>query len=173
MGDSWAEYKEYVDRVSMTVEVRNSMLSSDDVAYFSPKLRDWRLTLRNINLLFDGVVSDFNADLKSLSFGRSSRVHARGRVTGLSKIDDTHFSLTFDDVTTEAADLGQIAANVARKELLAKMSAMIDRAGALRLTGEVEGTLASFDSKFALSAPSVRQRPSWRCSPPTAVVCVR
>ena len=139
VGDSWAEYKEYVDRVSMTVEVRNSMLSSDDVAYFSPKLRDWRLTLRNINLLFDGVVSDFNADLKSLSFGRSSRVHARGRVTGLSKIDDTHFSLTFDDVTTEAADLGQIAANVARKELLAKMSAMIDRAGALRLTGEVEG----------------------------------
>ena len=153
VGDSWAEYKEYVDRVSMTVEVRNSMLSSDDVAYFSPKLRDWRLTLRNINLLFDGVVSDFNADLKSLSFGRSSRVHARGRVTGLPKIDDTHFSLTFDDVTTEAADLGQIAANVARKELLAKMSAMIDRAGALRLTGEVEGTLASFDSKFALSAP--------------------
>lgn len=56
-------------------------------------------------------------------------------------------------MTTEAADLGQIAANVARKELLAKMSAMIDRAGALRLTGEVEGTLASFDSKFALSAP--------------------
>lgn len=47
VGDSWAEYKEYVDRVSMTVEVRNSMLSSDDVAYFSPKLRDWRLTLRN------------------------------------------------------------------------------------------------------------------------------
>ena len=153
VGDSWAEYKEYVDRVSMTVEVRNSMLSSDDVAYFSPKLRDWRLTLRNINLLFDGVVSDFNADLKSLSFGRSSRVHARGRVTGLPKIDDTHFSLTFDDVTTEAADLGQIAANVARKELSAKMSAMMDRAGALRLTGEVEGTLASFDSKFALSAP--------------------
>ena len=153
VGDSWAEYKEYVDRVSMTVEVRNSMLSSDDVAYFSPKLRDWRLTLRNINLLFDGVVSDFNADLKSLSFGRSSRVHARGRVTGLPKIDDTHFSLTFDDVTTEAADLGQIAANVARKELSAKMSAMMNRAGALRLTGEVEGTLASFDSKFALSAP--------------------
>lgn len=119
------------------------------------------------------MVSDFNADLKSLSFGRSSRVHARGRVTGLPKIDDTHFSLTFDDVTTEAADLGQIAANVARKELSAKMSAMMNRAGALRLTGEVEGTLASFDSKFALSAPSVRQRPSWRCSPPTAVVCVR
>ncbi len=152
VGDSWAEYKEYVDRVSMNVEIRNSMLSSDDVAYFSPKLRDWRLTLRDINLTFDGVVSDFRADLKSLAFGRSSRMHARGEVTGLPDIDHTHFSLSFDDLTTEAADIGQIAANIARKKLSEKTLQTMDRAGELKLTGEVEGTLSSFRSQFALAA---------------------
>lgn len=153
MGDSWAEYKEYVDRVSMSVEIRNSMLSSDDVAYFSPKLRDWGLTLRNINLLFDGVVSDFGVELKSLAFGRSSRVQARGRVTGLPEIAQTRFSLTFDDVTTEAADIGRLAAGIGRKDLPDKTLSMMDRAGTLRLTGEVEGSLASFRSQFALTAP--------------------
>lgn len=153
VGDSWAEYKEYVDRVSMSVEIRNSMLSSDDVAYFSPKLRDWGLTLRNINLLFDGVVSDFGVELKSLAFGRSSRVQARGRVTGLPEIAQTRFSLTFDDVTTEAADIGRLAAGIGRKDLPDKTLSMMDRAGTLRLTGEVEGSLASFRSQFALTAP--------------------
>lgn len=154
VGDSWAEYKEYVDRVSMTVEIRNSMLSSDDVAYFSPKLRDWRLTLRDINLAFDGVVSDFEADLKSLAFGNSSRMHARGRVTGLPEIDRTRFSLTLGDVTTEAADIGQIAANIAHKELSERMLQMMDRAGALKLTGEAEGSLTAFRSQFAVAAPT-------------------
>ena len=153
VGDSWAEYKEYVDRVSMTVEIRNSMLSSDDVAYFSPKLRDWGLTLRDINLLFDGVVSDFGVELKSLAFGRSSRVEARGRVTGLPEIDAARFSLAFDDVTTEAADIGRLAAGAGRKELSAQTLAMMDRAGTLRLRGEVEGSLAAFRSQFALTAP--------------------
>lgn len=137
----------------MSVEIRNSMLSSDDVAYFSPKLRDWGLTLRNINLLFDGVVSDFGVELKSLAFGRSSRVQARGRVTGLPEIAQTRFSLTFDDVTTEAADIGRLAAGIGRKDLPDKTLSMMDRAGTLRLTGEVEGSLASFRSQFALTAP--------------------
>lgn len=153
VGDSWAEYKRYVDRVSMTVEIRNSMLASDDVAYFSPKLRDWGVTLRDINLLFDGVVSDFGVELKSMAFGRSSRVAAHGRVTGLPAVDAMRFSLAFDDVTTEAADIGRIVAGVGRKRLSAETLGMMNRVGALRLTGDAEGSLASFRSQFVLRAP--------------------
>ena len=153
VGDSWLEYREYVDQVSMNIEVRNSMLSSDDVAYFSPKLRDWHLALRNINLAFDGVVSDFHADLSSMAFGRNSRLCARGRVTGLPDTEKMRFTLTFDEASSDAADIGGILAKVARRKLPRRTLEMLDRAGQLRLDGSVEGALSEFRSQFALSAP--------------------
>ncbi len=154
VGNSWLEYREYVDQVSMNVEIRNSLLSSDDVAYFSPGLRRWNLALRNINLTFDGTVSDFQVKLAGLAFGKNSRLHAHGRVTGLPDTGKMRFGLTFDELSSNAADIGHVAANVAGKRLSKQTLAMLGRAGHLTLDGAIDGSLSSFRSHFALSAPT-------------------
>ena len=153
VGDSWLDYRAFTEQVSMTVEVRSTTISSDDVAYFSPKLREWGLTLRDIDLTFDGTVADFRTDLRSLVFGRGSRLHAQGRVRGLPDIEHTHFALTMDDLTTQASDIGYLAGAVAGKEFSDGALRTIDRAGTLKLTGRAEGTLASFCSRLVLAAP--------------------
>ncbi|MDE5636685.1 MAG: hypothetical protein K2I43_01480, partial [Alistipes sp.] len=44
-GDDWGDFKYFVDSVALDGAFRRSTLASDDVAYFSPKLRQWHLTL--------------------------------------------------------------------------------------------------------------------------------
>ena len=39
IGLDWALYKNFVEEVDITAQVVNTTLSSDDIAYFSPKMR--------------------------------------------------------------------------------------------------------------------------------------
>ncbi len=70
VGDSWAGYKDFLGEVRIDGKLRNSTVSTDDIAYFAPRLRGWHTVFSNIDIDVAGVVSDFTGKVRSLQVGR-------------------------------------------------------------------------------------------------------
>lgn len=144
-GDSWAEYKNFIGQVRLDGFLRNSMVSTDDVAYFAPKLRDWHLDFANINIEVAGVVSDFSGTVKSLQVGRDTWLTADAAVRGLPDVENTHFDLTVSHLTSSAEEVNRLAASVAGRNLSDGLRKMLDRSGRIDLSARFEGLLSAFD----------------------------
>ena len=150
VGNSWADYKDFVGEVRIDGALRNSSLSTDDVAYFAPKLREWHTQLGEIDADIAGTVADFEASLRSVRIGEESSLTATAAVRGLPDIRHTTFDVQLPRLTTSARDMETLARSVARQQLPADLVALLGRAGRLTLDARFRGSLASFDLKTAL-----------------------
>ena len=56
-GDSWAQYKDFIGEVRIDASMRNTTVSTDDIAFFAPKLRDWHVDFTDVNVEVAGVTS--------------------------------------------------------------------------------------------------------------------
>lgn len=165
-GDDWIDFKYFVDSVALEGSLRRTTLSSDDVAYFSPKLRRWHLRLRDIDCRMQGLVSDFYADITRLRVGEKTSLSAKGSITGLPDVKTTIFDLDILGLNTSAEDVRMIASSVARADLSDGLVGMVSRAGGLSLSGTFRGSFAEFASRAALRSDigradlNLRMRPA-------------
>ena len=89
-GDSWAEYKDFTGTVRIDGALRRSTLSTDDVAYFSPRLRDWHLTASEIDIELAGEVDDLRARILGFRLGDGTSLVADATVEGLPDLSLIH-----------------------------------------------------------------------------------
>ncbi len=146
VGDSWLEYKDFVGQVRIDGALHRTRIASDDVAYFSPRLRDWHLTLSEIDIDLAGTVADFRGDIRSMQINEEGHLVGSASIQGLPDIASTRFDLRIDRLTTTAAEAERLARNIARKELPAGTVQLIDRAGEIALTGNFTGLLSDFNA---------------------------
>lgn len=165
VGNSWADYKDFLGEVLVEASVRQSRLATDDAAYFAPGLRDWHTTFHDINLGVEGTVSNFKATLSGIGTGARTRLAAEAEVRGLPDVQRTHFDLDIRSLATTAADIDQLAAGIGRKELSDKLLQIIERAGQLDLTGRFTGTLSSFRMQATLATLAGRAECNLTVSP--------
>ena len=150
-GDSWAEYKDFIGQVRLDGMLRNTSVSTDDIAYFSPKLRDWHVDFSNIDVEVAGVVADFTAEIHSLRVGEGTWLTADAAVTGLPDIRETRFDLTVPRLTTTAADADRLMRSVAGRAMPSNLAAMLGRAGRCDFSARFRGKLSSFDMRLGAS----------------------
>ena len=89
VGNSWAEYKDFLGQVRIDAALRNTSVSTDDIAWFAPGLRDWHLDFSDIDIEVAGVVADFTAKVRSMHIGEGTTLVADAAVKGLPEIRDT------------------------------------------------------------------------------------
>ena len=151
VGNSWAEYKDFLSEVLIDASLSDSRLSTDDVAYFAPKLRTWHTTFHDIGLRIEGTVADLKASLSGVGAGAGTQLVAEAAVQGLPNIARTHFDLDIRRLTTTAADIDQLAAGIGGRELPNDLVRTLDRSGRLDLSGRFAGSLSSFRLEASLS----------------------
>lgn len=151
VGNSWADYKDFVGEVRLDGALRRSTVSTDDIAYFAPKLREWHTTFGEIDADVAGTVCDFEARLRSLRMAGHTSLTATARVKGLPDIRQTRFDAEVLRLSTTADDVELLARNVARAELPADLTEMLGRAGQLGLNARFCGSLSSFDLNAVLA----------------------
>ena len=88
-GDSWAQYKDFIGEVRIDASMRNTTVSTDDIAFFAPKLRDWHVDFTDVNVEVAGVVSDFTGRIRSMQIGEGTTLVADASVKGLPDIRKT------------------------------------------------------------------------------------
>lgn len=151
VGNSWAEYKDFISQVRIDAAVSPSTLSTDDVAYFAPSLRDWHLTFSGIDLQVAGTVDDFTTSVSNLGAGPDTQVVLEAAVRGLPDLKTTHFDLDLRRLISSATDIDRLAEGITGKKLPEKIVRFIDNAGRPDLTARFVGLLSSFHAQASLA----------------------
>ncbi|MDE6507838.1 MAG: translocation/assembly module TamB [Alistipes sp.] len=152
VGNSWADYKNFIGEVRIDGALRHSTLSSDDLAFFAPKLREWHALFSEINADIAGTVADFGAEVRSLRVGQHTSLVAKAKVKGLPDIRQTRFELDIPRLSTTADDLELLARSIARQQLPGNLTDLLGRAGPIGLNARFSGSLSAFDLRAALAS---------------------
>ena len=151
IGLDWVLYKNFVEEVDITAQVVNTTLSSDDIAYFSPKMKDWHLTLTDVNADVSGPVADMSGSLRSVRTGADTKLSVDFAAQGLPDVGKGHFKADISELTTSAADVDRLAAALTGKNLPDEVLRIAKNAGKIGLTGKFDGTLTAFAADAALA----------------------
>lgn len=150
-GDSWAEYKDFIGAVRIDGALRNTTVSTDDIAYFAPKLRDWHTGFSNVNFEIAGVVSDFTTRIKSMQIGDGTWLVADASVRGLPDIAKTRFELNIPQLKSSAEAVNGLAAAIGGREASQNVIGMLGNTGQIDINARFRGLLSSFDMQVGAS----------------------
>lgn len=129
---------EYITNVVMKANFKNSVVHSDDIAYFAPELKNWRKRFQ-ISGKFDGTVADFKVKNIFLRSGNSTYASGDFESVGLPDIDKTVFTLNNGIVQTDYNELADIAPQI-RQVKTPDLPAL----GTVRFAGKFKGTVFNF-----------------------------
>ena len=148
VGNSWAEYKDFLGQVRIEAALRNTSVSTDDIAWFAPKLRDWHLDFSNIDVEVAGVVADFTAKVRGMHIGEGTTLVADAVVKGLPDIRDSWFDLSVPRLHSSAEAMDGLAFGIAGRKLSDKLVGILGNSGGIDLNARFRGKLASFDMQL-------------------------
>lgn len=144
VGLDWSRYKYFVEEVDIDARVERTLLSSDDMAYFASAMKEWHLTLEDLDLEMQGTVADFSASIGKLRIGEATRLRAQLAARGLPDVRRARFDLKLHELQSAARDVRRIASSVAGVRLAPKAVSMLENAGAIAVSGRFRGGLADF-----------------------------
>ena len=144
LGDNWAEYKDFINLVRMVGNVEDVSLSTDDLGYFAPALKDWHVEVKHGVATFDGVVSDFEVGLKRAELGESSTVEATCHIVGMPNWKRSNYSIGLRNLHATSEDILSIVGNVLKEPLSDEVCEIIDRAEWIDVRATFGGKLNRF-----------------------------
>jgi len=147
-GDSWAHYKNFIGNVRIEGSVRNARLASDDVAYFSPKLRDWHILLNDLDLDMEGEVDRFIGRIRNVQINGATSFAATATIRGLPDIRKTWFDLTIPRLTTTAPAADQLTRAIARRSLPTNVVKTLSHSGNVDFSLRFKGLLSDFEAQL-------------------------
>ncbi len=152
VGDSWADYKDFIGNVRIDAALHHTTLSTDDVAYFSPKLRNWHAELGDIDLEVSGEVADFTGKIRSMRIGDATYLTANAAVQGLPALEATHFDVEMPRLSTTAEAVDVLAANIGRTDLPDGLVGILGNSGRIDLRARFVGKLSDFDVQAGVAS---------------------
>ena len=144
--DFTEDMNEYVDSVVMDAAFKNSSVSTDDIAFFAPSLKNWKRQ-GEINGHFYGTVTNFT--IPNLFVRSSSSLYASGNLhmKGLPDINTTTIALKDGVVQMNYNDLITIVP--AMKSITSPNLAAL---GLFRYNGNFSGTIYNFAATGNISS---------------------
>ena len=150
-GESWEDYKQFVDRVQVNLSVSEGHFTTDEAAYFAPALQRWQTRFGDLRLELSGRVSSFDATVRRLTVADGTSIRTNGTVKGLPDWRRTHFDLRITQLRSTAREALQLAALIGNVHLPAPTRELLLRTGKLDLSGRFTGTLSHFDAQLGLA----------------------
>jgi hypothetical protein len=98
---------DFVTKVNMRGELKNSLVSTDDIAYFAPELKTWN-KLVDVNGHVEGPVAALKGQDLLLKSGQTVYISGDFAMTGLPDIDKTVMNFQLADLRTSFDDVGVI-----------------------------------------------------------------
>lgn len=140
------DMNEYIDSVVMDANFKNSSVSSDDIAFFAPALKNWKRQ-GEISGHFYGKVIDFSIPDLFIRSGGSMYATGNLRMKGLPDIDQTGITLNSGNVQMSYNDLVTII-----PQMKGITSPNLAALGLFRYTGNFDGTIYNFGANGTISS---------------------
>ncbi|WP_299757588.1 translocation/assembly module TamB domain-containing protein [uncultured Pontibacter sp.] len=133
---TFSNFPDFVDSVSMTANLQNSKLFSQDIAVFAPQIREYDENLQVNSLKLKGIVTNFSATDVDLEYGRNTHIVGNISADGLPNFEETFANLRLQPSTISAQDLRQFLPEEAFR--------IANRLGTVQLEGRFLGFYNDF-----------------------------
>ncbi len=142
--NSYKDFNDFINQISIKADFNHSILEMDDIAYFAPEIKGLYQKLvvsgqvsgkvnnlrgKNMDILLKNTSTEFVGDVK---------------LTGLPKIDETLIYLNVQQLKTNYNDLKQIAIPPFEKNKTLDIPANIAKLGTMKFTGTFTGLYNDF-----------------------------
>jgi hypothetical protein len=151
-GRDWLQYKYYIDSVHMDGVVDYATVHSSDIAYFAPNLREWDVTLKDVDASFEGYVRDLAVQLNSASVGDNSSISGNAHIVGLPDWRNSQYDIKVDEAQITSSDALMLVAEATRKELPAKAQDIVKNLEWVNVAGTYKGDLRAFHAKGRMNS---------------------
>lgn len=131
------DMSDFISAVKLEGRFINSELSSDDLTYFAPELKEWKRTF-TINGTAKGTIDNLSASKMVIRSGKTL-VDGEIDMKGLPDISNTYINFTSRDLQTTYADLSAFIPTLKNIR-----TPRLDRLGNIRYKGNFTGFLNDF-----------------------------
>ncbi len=132
------DFSKYITKITMYARINNSVLNSDDLAYFAPQVKKWnkRIVLAG-NLT--GKVDDLTVRKLFVRAGNNTTINGDIVIKGLPDINNTYIGFTSGTLQTNYQDAVTFI-----PALLQVQTPSLASLGALKFNGSFKGTFNKF-----------------------------
>lgn len=139
------DFGEYIGKVIMDANFANAKISSDDIAYFAPELKNWKKEAF-ISGRFLGTVENFVIKNLSAQIGTTTKINGMLSMKGLPDINTTKINFNNGTLRTNSTDLGILI-----PDLKGVTSPNLAALGNFMYRGNFNGTIQNFTTAGTLS----------------------
>ncbi|MPL98538.1 hypothetical protein SDC9_44744 [bioreactor metagenome] len=148
--DSMSDFSDFVNKVTLDADFRNSKVGFDDIARFAPALNGMSSVV-TLNGHVSGTISDLETGQMKLNIGKKSHMFFNLRLTGLPDINNTeiHFDLVNSNLNLK--DIESFSLPGGKSLELASALGTINQAN---VSAQVDGRLDGFTANVVAKTNS-------------------
>lgn len=135
---SFDDMSDFVTKVNMEGDFTDASISSDDIAYFAPELKNWKKDIR-ITGIINGTVANLGGKNIVITAGKNTLLNGDIHLKGLPDIDQTFIEFKSNDFRTTYADMVTLV-----PQLKTVTQPRLDLIEYLRFKGTFNGYIKNF-----------------------------
>ncbi|RZL47643.1 MAG: translocation/assembly module TamB, partial [Pedobacter sp.] len=131
------DFNDFVNKVRMNADFKNSHVSSSDIAFFTPALKKMKLDI-DIDGKITGYVNDLKAKKLSLKTGKATYIKGDFNIKGLPNWEETFMDMKIEMAGTNKKDLDEILTDITGKQMKS-IPIIINKFGNVNFNGTFTG----------------------------------
>jgi len=135
--NKFSDFNDYVNKVRMKANFKNSYLASKDVAFFAPELNNMNLDIE-VDGQVTGLVNSLRAKKLLVKAGKASYIKGDFSLKGLPNLKETFIDLKVDMAGTNKTDLDEIVSSATGKRSK-DIPVVIEKFGNINFNGSFTG----------------------------------
>ena len=143
-GDGWQSYRGFASDVALVAELEHSNISTRDIAYFVPSLKERDIALRSLTATVEGRLCDMECRVKRAKLGTATEFALRCSIDGLPNLRDARYVVGVEQLHTVASDVEYVADGIAKGAISAELADIIQRVEWVDVRATVGGVLDDF-----------------------------
>ncbi len=140
---SWGEYRNFEHTALLSIGITDGVLSSDDLAYFSPSMLNWGIVLRDLEVNVLGEIDNLRVGIENMSYGDSTKIVADLSISGLPDVKNANLELDLKGLVTTASDIDQIKWSFSGNGFTESAMTIIERLGEITARGGAVGSISN------------------------------
>jgi hypothetical protein len=133
----YRDFNNFINKVKMKANFKDSHISSSDIAYFTPALKKMKLDL-DIDGQISGYVSDLKAKNLSLKTGKATYIKGDFIMKGLPDWEQTFMDMKIEMAGTNKKDLDEVLTDITGKPMKS-IPAIVNKFGNVNFNGSFTG----------------------------------
>lgn len=159
-----ADMAEFVTKVKLKGEVRNSKIDSRDIAFFAPALKKEKISI-TLNGSIDGTISDLHTQNATIAYGNKTVLKGDIMVSGLPDQAKTQYSISNMNLQSSPADIKRLLPNIEDSigisldplGLITYRGNIVSERNTINLTGTLSSALGSVSTQMLIKDASSKK----------------